>query len=161
MFRLGACVLALLLIVGCGGNKPVPANKPATNKDPKIAAIEERAAKVSPQGKEIIEKAKGLKPIVNDQASAMTLGELVDDYANNKGAYNITPVGWEASEKAANKRWKILFHYKTFSDELAVAEWEYNPADGKLYPFDTKNAPTFWTGVAPGGQAQGNSNKSK
>lgn len=159
MFRLGACLLALLLIVGCGGNKPAPTrNKPAANKDPKIAAIEERVAKATPEAKAMIEKVKGMKPIVNDKTSAMTLGEHVDDYSNNKGAYNITPIGWEASEKA-NKRWKILFHYKTFSDELTIAEWEYNPTDNKLYPFDLKNAPTFWTEVAPGGQ--GNSNASK
>lgn len=160
MFRLGACVLALVLIVGCGGNKPVPANRPAVNKDPKIAAIEERVAKTTPQAKEIIEKVKGIKPVVNDQTSAMTLGEHVEDYANNKGAYNLTPIGWEASEKA-NKRWKILFHYKTFSDELALAEWEYIPGEGKLYPFETKNASTFFTAIPPGGQAQSNSNKSK
>lgn len=157
MFRLGACLLVLLLIAGCGGDTPAPTrNRPAaTSKDPKIAAIEERVAKVSPEAKEMIEKVKGLKPIVNDKTSAMTLGEHVEDYANNKGAYNITPIGFEASEKAANKRWKILFHYKTFSDDLTVAEWEYNPADGKLYPFDMKNAPTFFTEIAPGGQVQG------
>jgi hypothetical protein len=144
MLRIGICVTLLLLLVGCGGTQE--AAKPKTPpKDPKIAAIEDRVAKTSPEGKQIIEKVKGMKPEVNGQPSGKTLNEIIDDYALTKAAYNITPLGWEASQKAANGRWKVVFNYKTYSDELLAAEWEYDPKTDKLYPYDTKNAPGFWS----------------
>ncbi len=151
MLRFGACVALLLFLVGCG-EKQEAAKPKAPPKDPKIAAIEDRIAKTSPEGLQIIEKAKGMKPEVNSQPSGKTLSEIADDYAQNKGVYNITSIGWEASQKAANARWKIVFNYKTYSDEMLAAEWEYDPKTDKLYPFEQKNAPTFWTAPEQKGQ---------
>jgi hypothetical protein len=160
MSKLIACVVALVFLVGCGDKvqQQGPA-RPKTAKDPKIAAIEERIAKTSEEGKQMVEKIRAMKPEVNGQPSAKPLGEIIDDYAQNKGAYNITPLGWEASLKATNQRWKLVFNYKTYSDEILAAEWEYDPKEGKLYPFDLKNAPTFWT--AGGGDAKGQEKKGK
>ena len=147
MARLIPCLIIVLLSIGCGG-KPGPA-KARAEKDPKIAAVEEKVNKTSAEGKQIIEKVKAMKPEVNDQPSAMTLSEKADDYAKNKATYNITPIGWEASQKAVRKdekgaRWKVVFHYQDWEKKLLAAEWEYNPNTEKVYPFELVNAPGFW-----------------
>ena len=144
MTRIFITLLLVFSLVGCMEKKTAP-TAPREQKDPKVAALEERIAKVTPEGKATVEKVKGMKPEVNSQASAKTLGEIVEDYASNKGAYNLSQIGWEADSKS-NGRWKVIFHYKTYSGDLSAAEWEYDPAAGKLYPFETKNAPIFWTG---------------
>ena len=140
----------LFLLAGCG-QKAAP-TKARAEKDPKRAALEEKVAKTTPEGKEMVENVLGMKPEVNDQPSSKTLREIIEDYEKNKGAYNITSIGWEASQKAVRQgektgRWKLLFHYQTFDGQYLSAEWEYNPETKKLYPFETKNAPTFWTGI--------------
>jgi len=155
-------LIIFLLLTGCG-QKAAPTRAKA-DKDPKRVAIEERIAKTSSEGKQLIESVKGMKPEVNDQPSAKTLGEIVEDYEKNKGAYNITTIGWESSQKAVRPqektgRWKVLFHYQTFDGQLQAAEWEYNPETKKLYPFERVNAPTFWTGI--GDEAAANANKGK
>jgi hypothetical protein len=152
----------LLLLSGCG-EKTSPTRARA-EKDPKRAALEERIAKTTPEGKQTLELILGMKPEVNDQLSAKTLREIVEDYEKNKGAYNIMPIGWEASQKAVRPqektgRWKIQFHYQTYDSQYVTAEWEYNPETKKLYPFESNNAPTFWTGVGEGGDASANKAK--
>lgn len=145
------CLIVVLLICGCG--QPPTPTKTKVEKDPKVAAIEERVAKTTPEAKQMIEKAKAMKPEVNDQPATKTLAEIIDDYALNKGAYNINPIGWEASQKK-NQRWKVLFHYKDYLGQLEAAEWEYNPESNKLYPFEFVNAKVFWTDVRGEKQAQ-------
>jgi hypothetical protein len=118
-------------------------------KDPKIAAIEERISKTTPEGKDVIEKVKAMKPDVNAQISAKTLGEMADHYEKEMGAYNITSIGWEASQKkllpgAKSQRWKIVFSYQDWQKQLLIAEWEYDPDTKKLYPFERDNAPGFY-----------------
>jgi hypothetical protein len=135
-----------VLIVGCA-EKPAPV-KPAGQKDPRIAALEERINNTTPEGKAIVEKAQSMKPVVNEVTSTKTLKEIVDDYAQNKGAYNINPIGWEASQKKPlpgekTGRWKVLFHYQDWQKQLLSAEWEYNPESNQLYPFEKTNAPQF------------------
>lgn len=142
-------VLAAVLIslAGCA-EKPSPVAAKA-NKDPKVAAIEDRIAKTTPEGKQIIAKAQAMKPEVNAQLSAKTLTEMIDDYAKNKGAYNISPIGWEAAQKKLLPgekagRWKVAFSYQDYQKQLLTAEWEYNADTNKLYPFEKDNAPQFF-----------------
>src|SRR6185503_7572096 len=129
MARIIPIVAVLVLLLGCDHKPgPVPAK---AQKDPKVAAIEDRAAKTTPEGKQIIEKALGSKPEVNGKVSSKTLGEIVDDYAKNKGAYNITSIGWEASQKKLlpgekKGRWKVAFGYQDWQKQTLIAEWEYN-----------------------------------
>jgi hypothetical protein len=85
-----------------------------------------------------------LKPEVNGMKSEESLERLVEDYCMNKGAYNIIPFGWKASQME-NGHWKVIFHYQTFMKEYAAAEWEYDENKNKIYPFEKINAPTFWT----------------
>ena len=148
MARIITIVAVLLLLVGCDHKTGPVAAK--AQKDPKVAAIEDRVAKTTPEGKQIIEKVLAMKPEVNEQYSTKTLGEIVDDYAKNKGAYNITPIGWEAAQKkplAGEKkgRWKVAFGYQDWQKQTLIAEWEYNLDTGKLYPFEKDNATGFWT----------------
>jgi hypothetical protein len=159
MTRIIPVVAVLLLLVACD-HKTGPAAK--AQKDPKIAAIEERISKTTPEGKEIIEKVKAMKPEVNEQASTKTVGEMVDEYAKNKGAYNITAIGWEASQKkllpgSKSPRWKVVFSYQDWQKQLLTAEWEYDPDTKKVYPFEKDNAPQFYS--AEGSQPQGKKGK--
>src|SRR5882762_5466840 len=135
-------LLMLLLLVAACDKKPAPAAR--TQKDPKIAAIEDRISKTTPEGKVIIEKVLAMKPEVNEQVSTKTLQEMVDDYAKNKGAYNITAIGWEAGQKKLLPgekagRWKVVFNYQDWQKQLLAAEWEFNSDTKKLYPFEKDN----------------------
>lgn len=143
------CFSLLMFAIACG-QKPVDqqAAKTQTAKDPKLAKFEENIAKTTPEGKEFIEKAKVMKPEVNEQVSAKTLGEIVDNFSKNMGDFNIKPIGWEASEKKTTKNWKLVFYYQDYSNQYTAAEWEYNPVTKKLYPFELNYAPTFWTGAS-------------
>jgi hypothetical protein len=147
MTKITAAVALALLVVGCQ-QKPAPVTT-TTQKDPKVAAIEDRIAKTTPAGKKAIDKAKSMKPEVNEQVSAKTLGEMEAHYEKEMGAYNITPIGWEASQKKAvggekGGRWKIVFDYFDYNKQLLAAEWELNEETNKLYPFEKANAPGFY-----------------
>jgi hypothetical protein len=150
MIRLIPVVALVFLLVACE-QKPAPVA--TTQKDPKVAAIEDRISKTTPEGKRAIEKARSMKPEVNEQVSAKTLGEMEEHYEKEMGAYNITPIGWEASQKkpiAGEKsgRWKIVFNYFDYNKQLLAAEWEYNSDTNKLYPFEKVNAPGFYEAPA-------------
>ena len=156
MIRLKPVVAALLLFVACD-HKPAPVTK--AQKDPKIAAIEERISKTTPEGKEIIEKVRATKPEVNEQLSTKTLAEMVDHYEKEMGAYNIASIGWEASQKkllpgAKSPRWKVAFSYQDWQKQLLIAEWEYDAETKKVYPFEKDNAPQFYSneGAEPQGK---------
>jgi hypothetical protein len=149
-------LLLLFLMIGCG-QKTSPINKAKADKDPKVAAAEEKISKTSPEGKQIIEKVQAMKPEVNEQASTKTLNELVEDYAKNKANYSITPIGWESSKKKT-ERWKVVFYYQDWQKQLLAAEWEYDPQANKVYPFETANAPGFWTNEGAA-QTQGGKGK--
>ena len=143
-------VLAAILVslAGCS-EKPAPVTAKA-NKDPKIAALEEKIAKTTPEGKQIIAKVQAMKPEVNEQLSTKTLSEMVDEYAKNKGAYNINAIGWDASQKKLlpgekSGRWRVAFNYQDYQKQVLTAEWEYNADKNKLYPFEQYNAPGFYS----------------
>ena len=132
----------LLLLAGCK-DTPVQTNTKA-QKEPKLAAAEESIARTTPEGKKILEKILGMKPEINGQKSTKTLSAIIDDFAKNKGSFNITSVGWDASQKK-NGRWKTVFHYQDYNKVLVDAEWEYNPETNNLYPFDKENAKQFFS----------------
>ena len=141
--------VAVLVTLGGCGEKPAPVTAKA-NKDPKVAAIEDRISKTTPEGKQIIAKVQAMKPEVNEQVSTKTLSEMSDEYSKNKGAYNIIPIGWEATQKkllAGEKagRWKVAFNYQDYQKQFLTAEWEYNADNNKLYPFERDNAPGFFS----------------
>ncbi len=132
-----ACVLFGVRLEG------VEQDQSQRREDKEMAAILKAISKTSPEGKQIIEKAQYLCPEVNGIKSAWPLIVSVNDYTSNKGAYNLHPVGWEAFQRP-NERWRVVFHYRTYNDELMSAEWEYDPESGKLYSID-KNAAAFWS----------------
>jgi len=156
MRRIIPVVAVLVLWVAACDRKPAPV--PTTQKDPRIAAVEARISKTTPEGVVIIEKVKAMKPEVNEQISSKTLGEMADKYAKEMGAaYNITPIGWEASQKTLLRgekagRWKVVFNYQDYQKQLLAAEWEYNSDTNKLYPFEKANAPGFYEAPEPQGK---------
>ncbi len=116
-----------------------------------MPGVLEAISRNSPEGLEALEKVQQLKPELNYTPSTKTLIEIVEHYAFGVGVYGINPIGWEASKKrvlAGEKvgRWRIVFHYKDYQKQLLSAEWEFNEATGKLYPFEVRYAPQFWTG---------------
>src|SRR5215469_2606078 len=149
-------ILIIFLAAACNDKAgPSPPGKASADTDPKLAAINRDIAKTTPEGKAMIEKIKEMKPQVNGQASSKTLAEIIEDWKTNKGEYNITEIGWEATQKAVRSgektgRWKVKYYYRPYTKEYVAAEWEYNPQDGGLYPFDLNNAPQFWAAPADG-----------
>jgi hypothetical protein len=136
----------VLLMAGCkgGGGQSSSTAKPAAPRDPRVAAIQERVDKTTPEAKQIIQEVQAIKPEVNEQPSGKTLGEIVETYSKNNGAYNILPIGWEANKKK-NGRWKIAYNYQDWQKQILLAEWEYIPETKKLYPFEFQNAKEFWS----------------
>ena len=158
MIRTTALSAVVLLLAACGDK---PASVAKAPKDPKTAAIEERIAKNTPEAKQIIEKVQAMKPEVNEKLSTKTLAEMVEEYAKTKGAYNITTIGWEASQKKLLPgekagRWRVLFNYQDWQKLFLVAEWEYNSDTNKLYPFEKDNASGFYSneGAEPKGKGK-------
>ena len=154
MMRIIPVVGILALLVTACEHKTAPAARAA--RDPKVAAIEERIAKNTPEGKEIIEKVKMMKPEVNEQVSGKTLQEMVNHYEKEMGAYNISSIGWEAVQKkllpgAKTSRWKVAFSYQDWQKQLLTAEWEYDADSKKVYPFEKDNAPQFYEAPEPQG----------
>ena len=143
MLKTAMCLLAALFAFSCG-EQPQPAKSSAPPEDPKITAIKSAIAKQTPEQKAEVDKAKAMKPEVNEVTATKTLGEIVDNFSKNNAQYNINPIGWEASQKK-NGRWKVLFHYQDYQKQLLEAEWEVDPVANKIYPFEFKNAKEFFT----------------
>ena len=142
MIKTAMCLLAAMFALSCGSQPPAKPSGP--QEDPKITAIKTAVSKTTPDQKAEIDKALQMKPVVNEATSTKTLGEIVDQFSKNNAVYNITPIGWEASQKK-NGRWKVVFHYQDYQKQLLEAEWEEDPAAKKIYPFDFKNAPQFFS----------------
>jgi hypothetical protein len=150
-------LLLMVAMVGCG-EKPQPtASKPKADADPKRAKFQEAIDKTTPEGKDMIEKIKAMKPLVNEKLAAKTLGEITEEFATKNAQYNTKPIGWAASEKGTTKNWKIVYYYQDFGGQYNAAEWEYNPESKQLYPFEFTYAPTFFTEIGAAGAANSNS----
>ena len=119
--------------------------------DEKLRKILATISKTSTAGLKILSRIQELKPEVNGVESSKTLIDIVQDYAFNKGAaYNIIVIGWAASRKELVDgepigRWRIVLYYKDWQKQYQSAEWEYNDETDKLYPFETENAPGFFS----------------
>lgn len=153
------CYLLVLLALGlgaCGQSQPA-AQSPATSSDtdPRIAQIKQDISKsTTPQSKAIIDKALAIKPVVNQRPSGKTLGDMANDYATNKGTFNILPIGWDAKPRKGSDWWNITFYYRDYKKNYLTAVWEYNEKTNELYPWDAQNAAGFWVpGDAPAGTA--------
>ena len=121
-----------------------------TQGDEKLEKILEMISGTSEDGLKILDKVQYMKPEVNTQKSTKTLIDIVQDYAFNKGAYNIAVLGWAASRSEVTSgealgRWKIVLYYRDWQKQYQSAEWEYNEETNKLYPFEKDNAPMFWS----------------
>jgi len=155
------CPIMIAMVVvgltGCG-DKPAPVAAKSTAKDPKRVAMEERINKTTPEGKQIIEKVKAMKPEVNKQLSTKTIAEMVEVYSKNSDQNNLSPIGWEAAqkkpyEKESVGRWKVAFDYQDWQKQYMTAEWEYNPITNSVYPFELDNAKGFWSNEGANTQA--------
>jgi hypothetical protein len=133
----------ILLLWACQEGPTV--KKAAPPPDPKLAPIKEVISKVTPEAKRIIERAKQARPEVDQHISTKTLAEIIQEYSTNRGDYNITEIGWEASQKK-NGRWKVVFYYEDYKRQISSAEWEYDAETGRLVAFDMKNSRQFWLG---------------
>jgi hypothetical protein len=125
-----------------------------TQQDERLARILETISKTSEEGLKVIDRIQGMRPEVNDKQSTKTLTEVVEDYAFNKAGYNIGVIGWAASRKEILPperlgRWRIVFYYRDWAKQYQTAEWEYNEDTNRLYPFETDNAPGFWSAESP------------
>jgi hypothetical protein len=127
--------------------------KPAftqTIQDERLATILERISKTTPEGMLVLDRIQNMKPELIERPSAKTLIEIVQDHAFNKGAYNLTIIGWEATQKRlipgeTSVRWKIVLYYRDWKMEYQAAEWEYSQDKNKIYAFEKDNAPGFWS----------------
>lgn len=160
MIKKASCLIILLLTVmmaGCGDKPSQPAAAAKSKADdPKRAKFQEAIDKTTPEGKDMLEKIKAMKPLVNEKVAAQTLGEITDTFATKNGEYNTKPIGWAASQKGTTKNWKVVYYYQDYQGQYNAAEWEYNPDSKQLYPFEFTNAPTFYTDVAAAGAANSN-----
>jgi hypothetical protein len=122
--------------------------------DEKLERILGTISATSKDGLKILDKVQDMKPEVNARKSTKTLIDIVQDYAFNKGAYNIAVLGWAASRSEVTSgevlgRWKIVLYYRDWEKQHQSAEWEYNEETNKLYPFEKDNAPGFWSNERP------------
>jgi hypothetical protein len=112
--------------------------------DRQLAPILQAISMTSPEGLQIIDQIKELKPEVNGQPSVLTLGQAVKDDSRKKDSDGLRQIGWEASQKT-NGRWQVVLHYRDNQAQFQKAEWEYDPETNRVYPFELLNAPRFWT----------------
>lgn len=136
-------LISILLFVACEQAQTVKKAPPPS--EPRLAPIKEALSKVTPEGKRIIERAKQARPEVDQHVSEKTLAEIVEEYSTRRGDYNITEIGWEASQKK-NGRWRVVLYYEDYKHEISSAEWEYDADTGRLVAFDMKNSRQFWLG---------------
>jgi hypothetical protein len=120
---------------------------PRAGKDPRLAAIEEAARRTSPEAKKIIERAWLATPEFEGSRATKTLGEMIDDSANEEGLYRIEPLGWDASQ-ARDSKWRLKFHYHRWPSLYLATEWEYDTEADRLRLLKTEHGPEFWMTVA-------------
>jgi hypothetical protein len=111
----------------------------------KLASIQERISKTTPEGLKILRKVQKMKVEVNERLSGKTLEKMVKDYLRKQGNNKIYPIGWSASKKIIENRWRIHYYFQDYREQYITAEWEYNEKTEELYPFEFQTAPLFWT----------------
>jgi len=141
-------LLAASMFFALSPRNPAPAI--LSQNDERLRAFLESISKTTAEGSKVLDHVQGMKPELNETPSTMTLIDVVQNYAFNMGAYNITIIGWAASRKKVLPgemlgRWRILLYYKDWQKEYQTAEWEYNPETNRLYPFERENAPGFFS----------------
>jgi hypothetical protein len=119
--------------------------EPQTNTQEELnpALIQERIAKTSPEGLEMIKRAKIMNPEIQKHRSAKTLGEAIEDCISGQGQLVIRPVGWEAT-RSDGPRWRISFYFQDEERRYLKATWEYNEEVHALIPAEFVNATKFW-----------------
>lgn len=133
-------VLGFQIFPGSGQEPQMRTN---TEEELNLSLITERIAKTSPEGLEIIERAKRMKPVIQKHRSARTLGEAVEDCISRRGQVIIHPIGWEAV-KSDGPRWRICFYFQSEEQKYLKATWEYNEGVHALIPKEFTNATKFW-----------------
>ena len=95
----------------------------------RLKRINEEIAMMTPEGKEIIERAKRMLPEVNGKLSTLPLEKLVENYAKEK---NVAPLGWATSKLLewvstntlrSGSLWQIRLFYQMDTKEYRTAQW--------------------------------------
>lgn len=108
-----------------------------------LARIAEQISRTSPEGLEIIDRARKSIPEIQSHLSAKNLGAAVEDWINGRGDFNINPIGWAAS-KTTTGDWMLSFYFEGKEGKLTKATWEYKPERNVLLPAEFTNATMFW-----------------
>jgi hypothetical protein len=132
-------VLGLHIFLGGGQEQQMRAD----TEELSLAVIMERIAKTSPEGLQVIERAKRETPEIQKNQSAKPLGEAVEDCINGLGEWVIYPIGWEAV-KSDGSRWRIFFYFQDEEQKYLKASWEYIQDKNALIPMEYTNATKFW-----------------
>jgi hypothetical protein len=125
---------------------PLLQERPVQNDDARLKAINEEIEKTTPEGKEIIERAKKMLPEVHGKLSTLPLEEAVEKYTKEK---NWTPAGWAAFKEPSLAGWQIRLFFQMDTREYSTALWYYDPTAVRLYAVEKTNAVVFWSGPTP------------
>jgi hypothetical protein len=133
-------ILGFNVLLGGGHESQMSAN---AQEELNAVLIQERIAKTSPEGLEVIEKVKRMMPEIQKNLSAKSLGEAVEDCTSGCGKFLIYPIGWEAL-RSDGPRWMVSFYFQDKEQKYLKATWEYNDERKALIPAEFTNATKFW-----------------
>lgn len=124
---------------------PKQASAPASarSSDSRVAAIQDRIEKLSPEARSVLEKVKGATLTINRLRSSKPLGEIAEFIVKKAG---IEGIGWEAF-KNPDGSWFIWYHFKDGQGKLTSAKWHYDMKKDEIVPADQHG--TEFSYVAP------------
>jgi hypothetical protein len=131
----------VLLAALAVGPFQAPQARPDSGGELTLPLIQERIARTSPEGLEVIEKAKWMTPQIQKHISATTLGAEVQE--NTEGRGRFIALGWEAV-RDAGPRWTVSFYFKDEGQRYAKATWSYNEEKRVLLPAEFTHTMKFW-----------------